>query len=144
LFTVRLLNVWLAAVPLIAWAAVELLKVTVPVPGAKVPPLFVQSPETLTFVPAVNVPAVRVAVPLMFSVAGGVKLPSVSVKPLNVTVVVLPETLNVPVDLLTTTLLKVWEAAVPLIACAPDPLNVIVLVLPANVPPLFVQSPVTL
>ena len=51
-----LLNVWLAAVPLIACATVILPKLTVPEPGAKVPPLLVQLPLTVWVkVPEVNV-----------------------------------------------------------------------------------------
>ena len=43
---VRLLKVTEAAEPLIAWAPVPL-KLTVPVPGSKVPPFWVQLPDTL-------------------------------------------------------------------------------------------------
>ena len=50
---VMLLNVWVAAVPLIFWLAVVLLKVTVLEPGVNVPPLLVQPPVTLVSVPAV-------------------------------------------------------------------------------------------
>ena len=45
LATVIALNVWLAAVPLIFWSALVLLKVTMSVPGVNAPPMFtVQSP----------------------------------------------------------------------------------------------------
>jgi hypothetical protein len=45
-------------------AAVVLVKLTVPVPGVKLPPLLVQSPVTVIVVavPAANVPAVSVIV----------------------------------------------------------------------------------
>ncbi len=59
-----LLNVWLDALPLILWVAVVLWNVTVPVPGVKVPPLLVQSPERLMpFAPAESVPEANVRLP---------------------------------------------------------------------------------
>ena len=61
----------MVAVPLMAWAAVVLLNFTRPVPGVNVPPLLVQSPETLIVVavPATKVvPEPRVRV-LRFKVA---------------------------------------------------------------------------
>jgi hypothetical protein len=104
LFTVMLLNVCVTALPLIDCAAVVLLNVTVPAPGVNVPPLFVQSPPMLMFVPAVSVPPVNVNVPVIFKVAGGVKFPCVIVRLFTLTVVVPPAPLNVPADLLTSTL----------------------------------------
>ena len=79
LLTVRLLKVWLAAVPLRFCAAPALLKVTLDEPGVKVAPLFVQLPAMgmLVMVPAANVPEVSNIVPLKVSVA---RLPA----PLNV------------------------------------------------------------
>src|SRR6266850_1467710 len=60
LVTVRLLKVWLAAVPLIFCGNATELKVTVDDPGVNVPPLFVQLPAIGMFVsvPAANVPEV--------------------------------------------------------------------------------------
>jgi len=114
LFTVMLLNVCVTAVPLIACPAVVLLNVTVPAPGVNVPPLFVQSPPTLMFVPAVNVPAVNVSVPVIFKVAGGVKFPCVIVRLFTLTVVVPPAVFNnVATALLTTTSLNVFVTNVP-------------------------------
>jgi hypothetical protein len=107
LLTVRSLNVWLTAVPLIA-CATPLLNVTVLVPGVNVPPLFVQLFPALIVVPAVNVPAVNVARPVMVIVVGAVKLPAVRVNaPLRLNVVVLPPTLSVCPVLFTTRALNV-------------------------------------
>ena len=74
LSTVRLLKVLLTEVPLIACAPAALLKVTVPEPGIKVPPLLVQLPPLpvrliLVAVPASKVPAVSVSVPPIFKAA---------------------------------------------------------------------------
>src|SRR5947207_1992082 len=44
LLTVRLLNVWLDALPPILWGPLAFWKVTVPVPGVNVPPLLIQLP----------------------------------------------------------------------------------------------------
>jgi len=49
--------------------------VTVPLPAVKVPPLFVQSPATVRFVLAVNVPVVNVIFPVTDMVAGALKSP---------------------------------------------------------------------
>src|SRR5947208_16713595 len=69
LLTVRLLKVWLAAVPLMFCAAVVLLKVIVDDPGVNVPPLLVQLPAIGMFVivPTANVPEVSNIVPLRVS-----------------------------------------------------------------------------
>jgi hypothetical protein len=144
LFTVRLLKVWDAALPLIDCAPVPL-KVTAPVPGVKVPPLLVQLPAALMVAPAVNVPAVSVTFPFTVSVAGAEKLPVVSVQLFTVNAVVLPPTLKVcPAVLATVTLKNVCEAAVPWMDCAPVPLKLTVFPAGVNVPPLFVQFPLTL
>ena len=56
----------------------EPLKLTVPLRALKVAPLFDQLPKILILVPAVNVPAVKVALALILKVAGAVKfLPGV-------------------------------------------------------------------
>lgn len=143
LFTVRLLNVWLAAVPLMLCAP-DPLNVMVPAPGVKVAPLLVKSPATFVFVPAVNVPEVRRISPETDSVLGPVKDPAVRVKSLDTfNVAVLPPTLSVPPDLLTTRSLKVCVPTVPLINCAPAPSKVIEPVPGLKVPPEFVQFPET-
>ena len=80
------------------------------------PPLLVQLPAAVMFAPAVNVPAVNRVLPLMSSVAGAVKLPSVMVRLLVVMLVVLPPTVNAPALLLRMKLLNDCAAAVPLIA----------------------------
>ena len=83
---------------------VPLVRVTVPERAVKVPEL-VQLPETFILVPAVNVPAVNVTFPLIFNVAGAVKLPVVSVRLLMVSVTVLPPVLrSVPAVLVRVTL----------------------------------------
>ena len=89
LFIMMLLKVCDAAEPLIAWSAEVESKVTVPVPGVKVPPLLVQSPAMLMLAGAVNVPAVKVN------------------PPFKVSVVVAPPHDNARPDLLTTMLLNV-------------------------------------
>ena len=64
LFTTKLLKVWLAALPLIAWAPVPS-NVTVLLPCVNVAPLFVQSPVTVWLNdPALNVePEPRTTLP---------------------------------------------------------------------------------
>ena len=126
--------------------AIELpVKLTVPLPGVNVPPLFDQLPATLTAVPAVSVPAVKVRLPPIVKVAGAVKSPDVSVRLLTVSAVVLPPTLKIcPTVLAIVTWLNVWLATVPLMACAPVPSKVTVPLVPGvNVPPLFDQLPLT-
>jgi len=136
LFTVMLLNVCVTAVPLIDCPAVVLLNVTVPAPGVNVPPLFVQSPPMLMFVPAVNVSAVKVSVPVMFKIAGGVKFPCVIVRLFTVTVAPPAVFKSVPTPLLITTSLNVFVANVPSICCAPLPLNVTTPALAVNTDPV--------
>ena len=70
LFTVRLLKVWDAAVPLMA---LELpVNVTVPEPGVNVPPLLAQSPTMEIVCPfAASVPLATVIVPASVSPAAG-------------------------------------------------------------------------
>src|SRR2546422_540466 len=87
LLTVKLLKVWLEAVPLIDWLTELPSKVTVPEPGVKVPPLLVQLPAAVMLVPAVRFPAVNNVLPFISRVAGAVKLPSVIVRSLTVSVV---------------------------------------------------------
>ena len=122
LLTARLLKVKLDAVPIIAAAAPS--KVTVPLPGVNVTPVAcTQLPAMVMLAPAVNVPALKVSVPMISNVAGAVKLPVFWVRLLTVRLVS-PLASNVPPDLLKATLLKIWLAVVPLIDCPVVPLNV--------------------
>lgn len=114
LLTAKLLNVWLAALPLMVCPTAPS-NVTRPEPGVNVPPLFVQLPAAVIVVPAVNVPADKSVLPLISSVAGAVKVPSVIVKLFMMRLVVLPPVLKV-LPLLTMTLLNVVLVAVPLIS----------------------------
>ena len=92
LFSVMLLKA-VVELPLIVFVPVPV-KLTMPPPAVKVE-LLVQLPAILIAVPAVNVPAVKIRLPLMVKVAGGVKLPVVSVRFCTVIAVVLPLTVNV-------------------------------------------------
>ena len=125
LAVVILLNVWLAALPLMFWLP-ALLNVTVPDPGVNVPPLLVQSPDTLILE---AVPAVKL-------------VPEPNVRVLRFNVVVEPPMVRALV-LAVVILLNVWLAALPLMFWLPALLNVTVPDPGVNVPPLLVQSPDT-
>jgi len=81
LATVTLLKFWLVAVPLMAWSALVLLKVTVLVPGLKVP-LLVQLPPTVV----VYEPPESVALLLMVTLPPAVMLAPMDLVPELVTV----------------------------------------------------------
>ena len=114
LLRTMLLNVCVAAEPF-KFPAVALSKVTVPEPAENAPPLLVQLPAAVMFAPAVKVPAVKTALPLMSSEDGAVNKPSIIVRLLTTSAVVFAAADNVPPALLTAKLLKVWVTGVPLI-----------------------------
>lgn len=120
LFTTRLLNVCVTAVPLIAWAAVVLLNVTVLAAGVNVPPLFVQSPATVTEPARVTAPVASIwKLPKVTATVG-----VIVVVPVNV--VVDPVRSNVPLVFVT----------FPLNAIDAAPLEVNV-----ELPPFCVNAP---
>jgi len=108
------------AEPLMACAPVPL-NVTVFAPGVNVPPLFVQSPATEMFPPAVTVtPELTWTLPNVIAVVG-------VIVPVAAKIVVAPVRLNVP-RVLVTLLLNVIEAA-------PEDVNDELLPFCVNVPP---------
>ena len=118
---VKLLNVWVTAVPFKPCAPPPS-KFTVPVPGVKVvPAACVQLPAAVIFraVPAVKFPVERLKLPLMSRAV-------VPDAPLRV----------LPPVLLTVRLLKTLVASVPSILCATLPLKTTVLVPEVNVVPV--------